>query len=272
MSQQSSQSSQSTTSQEQQHIDDEELLEELGKYGEKNLPTIPQPGQRITKKSHILTEQNRDIYLKKLNHYRAREKAEQNPSKYLKSNQLGDMTTSSSQSVSMSSKAKRRSSARFDLKSNRYYENNDNYVDYDDEDDDDNEQEQQDDVVEIASPHNSNESSAYEYVKVSNANTSPMSNTTYYQRSNSSNPYNDRTEADADVDDHYESAYQHTTALNTLPPATISSTKRPLQRNYSDYVPSSMPIMNSTTCQPMSSNYEAMSPRDLSKFSDVFPT
>jgi hypothetical protein len=76
-------------------ISDEELIEELRRYGEKNLPTLPSkssPSARSKKSAGTqLNDSNRDIYLKKLNHYRAREKAESNPSKqYQKQSQTGN--------------------------------------------------------------------------------------------------------------------------------------------------------------------------------------
>jgi hypothetical protein len=51
-------------------ISDDELRNELKKFGDSNIPRI--------------TDKNREIYFKKLNHYRARQKLEENPSKQAK--------------------------------------------------------------------------------------------------------------------------------------------------------------------------------------------
>ena len=62
-------------------INDEDLIEELRRYGEKNLPTLSSNKSLSSKKkNNQLNDQNRDIYLKKLNHYKARERIESNPS------------------------------------------------------------------------------------------------------------------------------------------------------------------------------------------------
>ena len=170
-------------------IDDEDLIEELRRYGEKNLPTLVQPGERVTKRSNHLTDQNREIYLKKLNHYRAREKAEQNPSKYLKQ-QTGlaaststfitdDLASSSSSNTSSqvnNKKNSRRSSTRFKLENNIYYDH-----------------EEDEDVVEIGEAKSGNDTTC-EYVKVSNAHTSPLSTSTYNQTNMTS--FNDDDEHD----------------------------------------------------------------------------
>jgi hypothetical protein len=193
-------------------IDDEDLIEELRRYGEKNLPTLPAPGARITKRSNALTDQNREIYLKKLNHYRAREKAEQNPSKYLKqqiaANNTMTANTNNSTTIdttissaappvpsaiagssSSKSKSSRRSSARFKLENNVYYESTDDR--HDDDDDEQHEHQQQhqrpdEDVIEL---DNAGNESAYEYVKVSNAFTSPLSTSTFTNTTNNNNNY-----------------------------------------------------------------------------------
>lgn len=161
-----------------QHIDDEELIEELKRYGEKNLPTlggngsntskIQRGGRKSTGAGVQLTDQNRDTYLKKLNHYRAREKAEQNPSKYLKQvTSMNNTTADVSASSSMTANVKRRSSARFRLEENQYYE-----IDDPDE---------EEDVVEINGPTAANNTTC-EYIQVNNAHTSPMStNNTMYE-------------------------------------------------------------------------------------------
>lgn len=73
--------------------DDEHLLDQLRQYGEPNLPLLPSQATSTLKrskktgssKSNYLNDSNRDIYIKKLNHYRARAKIENNPSReYLK--------------------------------------------------------------------------------------------------------------------------------------------------------------------------------------------
>lgn len=79
-------------------IDDESLLDQLRMYGETNLPLLPgqatstMRGTRGKKpKNAYLNDSNRDIYLKKLNHYKAREKIEINPSvQYLKTQPGGN--------------------------------------------------------------------------------------------------------------------------------------------------------------------------------------
>ena len=139
-----------------QMIDDDELIEELRRYGEKNLPllatggAIPSASRRKSAGLVYLTDQNRDIYLKKLNHYRAREKIETNPSRQYLKQQLqledGDKSRDS----------KRRSSNVYGLR-NEF-----------DEDEDDQE------VVEIVDDVNKTE-----YVQVNNAHTSPLSMSTY---------------------------------------------------------------------------------------------
>lgn len=73
-------------------IDDESLLDQLRMYGETNLPLLPGQATSTQKSTRgrkakltYLNDSNRDIYLKKLNHYKAREKVETNPSRgYLK--------------------------------------------------------------------------------------------------------------------------------------------------------------------------------------------
>jgi hypothetical protein len=51
-------------------LTDDDLKAELKKFGE-----------TVTIK---ITDKNRDIYIKKVNHYKARQKVEENPSKYAK--------------------------------------------------------------------------------------------------------------------------------------------------------------------------------------------
>ncbi len=71
-------------------IDDADLLDQLRFYGEPNLPLLPthststlKPRSKKagTKSSQYLNDSNREIYIKKLNHYKARAKVESNPSK-----------------------------------------------------------------------------------------------------------------------------------------------------------------------------------------------
>lgn len=141
-------------------IDDEELIDELRRYGEKNLPTIgtstttTSSATTSRKKSaaaaaaaNNLNDQNREIYLKKLNHYKAREKIETNPSKqYIKQNNF-------------------RKSLEAKRISNIYKQYDETDEVKDDEDDD---------IIEIDSKN-----ATSEYVQVNNANTSPMSTFTY---------------------------------------------------------------------------------------------
>ena len=153
-------------------IDDESLIEELKRYGEKNLPTLPQPGSR--KKTNQLNDQNREIYLKKLNHYKAREKAESNPSKQYIKQQL--QTTQIDTSVSgkrTSTRLRSPNTIKSEASSNYQSQsngrtNNRHHHDDDDEDDED------DDIIEIDATQNTSE-----YVQVSNAYTSPLSASRY---------------------------------------------------------------------------------------------
>lgn len=157
-------------------IDDEELIDELRRYGEKNLPAIgTAPGAATTstrKKSaataqQTLNDQNREIYLKKLNHYKAREKAENNPSKqFLKQNNLRK-----------SLEAKRISNI---------------YKQYDEAD----EVPDDEDVIEIDSKN-----ATSEYVQVNNANTSPLSNSVY---------------PDVNYNDDYHSTNVLTSTINNM--------------------------------------------------------
>ena len=78
------------------NLTDDELKAELKKFGE--IVTVK------------LTDKNRELFIKKLNHYKARQKVEENPSKYAKQ-------------VNMSAK----------MKSNRINNANDNEDLYDDE-------------------------------------------------------------------------------------------------------------------------------------------
>ena len=175
-------------------IDDEELIEELRRYGEQNLPALPVAGTRVTKRSHTLTDQNREIYLKKLNHYRAREKAENNPSKYLKQQQqqqhqhqnsncttkIDDALASAPAPTKPEGKNHRRSSARFQLDKNIYYE-----IDASPPTSSVAKREPgEGDVIEIENPNDA----TCEYVTVSNAHTSPLSNSQYH---NNTTSYND---------------------------------------------------------------------------------
>lgn len=133
-------------------IDDEQLIEELRRYGEKNLPTLPSGGSTSTrsKNKNVLNDTNREIYFKKLNHYRAKEKAKSNPSRqYLKQQQ----------------------------KMKHEYDE-----DTQEEEDEVQIIEQENDVI----PLDSNETQ-YEYVKVSNAHTSPLSMSTYVNSFNDHN-------------------------------------------------------------------------------------
>jgi hypothetical protein len=160
-------------------IDDESLIEELKRYGEKNLPTLPQPGSR--KKSNQLNDQNREIYLKKLNHYKAREKAESNPSKQYLKQQLqttqNDTNLSGTRSstrlkspIKSESLIHHNQSNGHSIHHGSHYDNNDN-----DEDEED------DDVIEIDATQNTTE-----YVQVSNAYTSPLSASRYIDNTRSS--------------------------------------------------------------------------------------
>lgn len=146
-------------------IDDENLIEELRRYGEKNLPTLATPGKSRSKLKNQLNDTNRELYIKKLNHYKAKEKAEKNPSKQYQK----QMNVSRS----------------FQCTSTRI-EN----FDEDDEEEDRNSDVQiieTDKDIDIV-PLDSNETQ-YEYIKVSDAYTSPLSNTRY-----STSIYNDNTQ------------------------------------------------------------------------------
>jgi hypothetical protein len=215
-------------------IDDEDLIEELRRYGEKNLPTLPAPGARITKRSNALTDQNREIYLKKLNHYKAREKAEQNPSKYLKQQAANNTTVNANtndttiaastqppapvSAIASSSKPKnsRRSSARFELKNNVYYEN------------DDRDEPEEEDVVEIDSPNDVTS----EYVKVSNAFTSPMSTSGFNNTTNNNTNYGDDDNSDNNEDfasrynGDYHTAHSIISSTQLHPQPSSSGTRK----------------------------------------------
>lgn len=158
-------------------IDDEDLIEELRKYGETNLPTLPSSTTTtITSRrsraaaSNELNDTNREIYLKKLNHYRAKEKAKLNPSKQYKKQQQATAYTEANNAKAKQAPVQKPSAATNDL--------NDIY-------DDDEE------VVEINSPQNANETTS-EYIRVNNAYTSPMSNGTINVTQNDYDDYNGR--------------------------------------------------------------------------------
>ena len=151
-------------------IDDESLIEELRRYGEKNLPTLPSAygSAASRKKANQLNDTNREIYLKKLNHYKAREKAESNPSKqYLKQQQQQGDTTGNTTATNGRRTSSRFSAAKSPSIKSEYRQN---YRGDGDEDEDDNEEDEDNDVIEIDSTQNTSE-----YVQVSNAYTSPLS-------------------------------------------------------------------------------------------------
>ncbi|CAF0825336.1 unnamed protein product [Brachionus calyciflorus] len=138
-------------------IDDEQLIEELRRYGERNLPTLSTGGSSRSKNKNQLNDSNRDLYIKKLNHYKAKEKAEKNPSK-----QFQKQLNMTRNSLSTSTKQ--------------------DYV-YAEDDDEDNEQEND---VQVIEPERDNDvvhidsnETQYEYIKVSDAYTSPLSQTRY---------------------------------------------------------------------------------------------
>jgi hypothetical protein len=151
-------------------IDDESLIEELKRYGEKNLPllsssTVSSSGSKKSSSSRAvrLNDSNREIYLKKLNHYKAKEKAKLNPSKqYVKQRKSVLVTNGSAGSHSSASS-----------------NNNNNHASrYDDDDDDDIKREATDDIIEI----DANNETTSEYVRMNNAATSPLSDSiTDYQ-------------------------------------------------------------------------------------------
>lgn len=163
-------------------MDDENLIEELRRYGEKNLPTLATPGKTRSKLKNQLNETNRDLYVKKLNHYKAKEKAEKNPSKQYQK----QMNASRS----------------FQCTSTRI----DNFDEYDEDDDRNSdiqviESEKDNDIV----PIDANETQ-YEYIKVNDAYTSPLSNTRY-----STSIYNDNNQND----NNYESKRSSSNFLAT---------------------------------------------------------
>lgn len=144
-------------------IDDGDLLDQLRLYGETNLPILPGQGssnQKMTRskrgaKVNYLNDSNRDIYLKKLNHYKAREKVVTNPSKqYLKTKGLGA------------------GDKPIDIKriSNIYKINDDFELDGDDDIQEIEEIDCKDDVIEL---------NKTEYVQVVNGCTSPLSMSDY---------------------------------------------------------------------------------------------
>lgn len=137
-------------------IDDDELIDELRRYGEKNLPTAtggsistnPTSSRRKTAAQNQLTDQNREIYMKKLNHYKAREKIETNPSKqFIKQ-----------QNFRKSLEQKRISNIY------RQYDENDEVKDDENED-----------IIEIDSKN-----ATSEYVLTDNVHTSPLSTSDYH--------------------------------------------------------------------------------------------
>jgi hypothetical protein len=142
-------------------IDDESLIEELRRYGEPNLPTLPSSSQHhstaihnrragrsaATQQHHQnneLNDTNREIYLKKLNHYRAKEKAKTNPSKQYKKQQQA------AAQIALADALNTRGSS---------------HMNHDDDED----------VIEVAADA---ETTTSEYVEVNHASTSPMSNET----------------------------------------------------------------------------------------------
>jgi len=147
-------------------IDDCDLLDQLRLYGETNLPLLPGQAGPNTKSTRskksakgYLNDSNREIYLKKLNHYKAREKVETNPSKH-------HLKTRVSGSDGKSIDIKRISNI------------------YKIEDDID-----EDDVQEIDNKDDIIELDKTEYVQVVNGCTSPLSMSDYDP--NSSNRFND---------------------------------------------------------------------------------
>ena len=146
-----------------QAIDDADLIDQLRHYGEPNLPLLPnatstlkhrskKPGgtssSSATKPSY-LNDSNREIYTKKLNHYKARAKIETNPSReYLKTKNING-----------------NSGNRVDIKriSNIFkIENDIEEIEYDEDEDRD--------VIEL---------NQTEYVHVANGATSPLSMSDY---------------------------------------------------------------------------------------------
>jgi ribosomal protein S8 len=157
-------------------IDDEELIEELRRYGEKNLPIVSSTGStRDSSKKKRLSDQNREIYMKKLNHHRAREKAGSNPSKhYIKQKRSNDANKSSQ------------------ANSTRLFK----YENVEDREDDDN------DIIEIGATS----TNTSEYVHVNHMHTSPLSNITDYDYETNYNepestpyPYTRTTTSSTDV-------------------------------------------------------------------------
>lgn len=77
-------------------IDDESLIHQLRLYGEPNLPSAS---------SNEINSINRDIYLKKLNHYKAKEKARMNPSKQFKKQQQLQHSSSNNSNIAAAAAA-----------------------------------------------------------------------------------------------------------------------------------------------------------------------
>ena len=153
-----------------QTIDDADLLDQLRFYGEPNLPLLPthatstlKPRSKKAgaKSTQYLNDSNRDIYIKKLNHYKARAKIESNPSKeYLR-------TRNSEKPIDL-----KRISNIYKLEDTDYEQSEVYEVINDNEDDD---------VVEL---------DRTEYVHVVNGATSPLSMSDYDP--NTSDRFNDQ--------------------------------------------------------------------------------
>jgi hypothetical protein len=123
-------------------ISDDELRNELRKFGESNVPKI--------------TDKNREIHIKKLNHYRARHKLEVNPSKQALHANMSKCSNNSVHAhndepdVLIVASSHTESSSRSTQRSTRAARNVNNYDD-------------------------SLNNMSGEYVQVNNAHTSPMS-------------------------------------------------------------------------------------------------
>ena len=164
-------------------IDDEDLIEELRKYGEPNLPSLPTASTTTSRRTRAssstqLNDTNREIYLKKLNHYRAKEKAKTNPSKQYKKQQQATAYANANANVKQPLSS---------------------YAEKDEEQDDDDDDDVDDEVVEINSPN------ASQYVKVTTACTSPISNGTIYDFDDS----NDRRQHLLGINNSHQTNYSH---------------------------------------------------------------
>ena len=202
-------------------IDDDELIDELRRYGEKNLPSVgaaTSSGTNSRKKTSSaaaaaaaanlqLTDQNREILMKKLNHYKAREKIETNPSKqYLKQNNLRK-----------SLDAKRISNIY------RQYDETDEVPD--------------DDIIEIDSKNTTSE-----YVQVNNANTSPLSNSDYPDMHSN--------------DDYYSSAILSSTTNNMhTSPQYRASSHHHHHHHHQQHQQQQQPLFSSGRPAPQMSKY-----------------